>query len=125
MATGTVKWFSDDKGFGFLSLPTRSVRTSSSTTPGSPATASSRSPREPRSSTTPRPATRAQRPSTYARSAKKPHRRTRRRRPLCAITEVHMVGGLHPTLKKDWILACTRAPLDPELHIKAFTAIEM
>jgi aminodeoxyfutalosine synthase len=43
------------------------------------------------------------------------------------ITEVHMVGGLHPTLKKDWyleLLRCLRA-LDPELHIKAFTAIEI
>src|SRR5258708_7728547 len=40
------------------------------------------------------------------------------------ITEVHMVGGLHPTLKKDWyldLLPKLRA-LDPELHIKAFTA---
>ena len=43
------------------------------------------------------------------------------------ITEVHMVGGLHPTLKKDWYLSLLRAlrELDPELHIKAFTAIEV
>jgi aminodeoxyfutalosine synthase len=43
------------------------------------------------------------------------------------ITEVHMVGGLHPTLKKDWyldLLLALRA-LDPNLHIKAFTAIEV
>ncbi len=43
------------------------------------------------------------------------------------VTEVHMVGGLHPTLKKDWYLNLVgqlRA-LDPELHIKAFTAIEI
>src|SRR6266481_4620262 len=43
------------------------------------------------------------------------------------ITEVHMVGGLHPTLKKDWyleLLGELRA-LDPDLHIKAFTAIEI
>src|SRR4030095_12059941 len=43
------------------------------------------------------------------------------------ITEVHMVGGLHPTLKKEWYLALLdelRA-LDPDLHIKAFTAIEV
>ena len=42
------------------------------------------------------------------------------------ITEVHMVGGLHPTLKRDWyldLLDGLRA-LDPKLHIKAFTAIE-
>ena len=42
------------------------------------------------------------------------------------ITEVHMVGGLHPTLKRDWylnLLDGLRA-LDPNLHIKAFTAIE-
>jgi aminodeoxyfutalosine synthase len=43
------------------------------------------------------------------------------------ITEVHMVGGLHPTLKKDWYLRLVRSlrALDPELHIKAFTAIEI
>src|SRR5437016_5643373 len=47
---------------------------------------------------------------------------------LClGVTEVHMVGGLHPTLKKDWylrLLTELRA-LDPDLHIKAFTAIEI
>ena len=43
------------------------------------------------------------------------------------ITEVHMVGGLHPTLKKDWYLELLRGlrALDPGLHIKAFTAIEV
>jgi aminodeoxyfutalosine synthase len=43
------------------------------------------------------------------------------------ITEVHMVGGLHPTLKKDWYLKLLRElrALNPELHIKAFTAIEV
>jgi aminodeoxyfutalosine synthase len=43
------------------------------------------------------------------------------------ITEVHMVGGLHPTLKKDWYLDLLRSlrTLDPGLHIKAFTAIEI
>jgi aminodeoxyfutalosine synthase len=43
------------------------------------------------------------------------------------ITEVHMVGGLHPTLKKDWYLKLLRElrALDPDLHIKAFTAIEV
>jgi len=43
------------------------------------------------------------------------------------ITEVHMVGGLHPTLKKDWYLELLRSlrALDPGLHIKAFTAIEV
>lgn len=43
------------------------------------------------------------------------------------ITEVHMVGGLHPTLKKDWYLKLLRdlRALDPDLHIKAFTAIEV
>jgi aminodeoxyfutalosine synthase len=43
------------------------------------------------------------------------------------ITEIHMVGGLHPSLKPDWYLqlvAGLRA-LDPHLHIKAFTAIEI
>src|SRR6266853_202601 len=43
------------------------------------------------------------------------------------ITEVHMVGGLHPTLKKEWYLDLLRRlrALDPQLHIKAFTAIEV
>jgi len=43
------------------------------------------------------------------------------------ITEVHMVGGLHPTLKKEWYLDLLRGlrALDPKLHIKAFTAIEV
>jgi aminodeoxyfutalosine synthase len=43
------------------------------------------------------------------------------------ITEVHMVGGLHPTLKKEWYLDLVRRlrALDPNLHIKAFTAIEV
>lgn len=42
------------------------------------------------------------------------------------ITEVHMVGGLHPSLKKDWYLELLDGlrALDPRLHIKAFTAIE-
>jgi aminodeoxyfutalosine synthase len=43
------------------------------------------------------------------------------------ITEVHMVGGLHPTLPKEWyleLLAAMRA-LDPALKLKAFTAIEI
>src|SRR5881409_1543460 len=43
------------------------------------------------------------------------------------VTEVHMVGGLHPTLKKEWYLDLLRQlrALDPQLHIKAFTAIEV
>ena len=43
------------------------------------------------------------------------------------ITEVHMVGGLHPTLKKDWYRKLLRElrALDSDLHIKAFTAIEV
>jgi aminodeoxyfutalosine synthase len=43
------------------------------------------------------------------------------------ITEVHMVGGLHPTLKKDWYLTLLQRlrALDPNLIIKAFTAIEV
>jgi aminodeoxyfutalosine synthase len=43
------------------------------------------------------------------------------------ITEVHMVGGLHPTLKADWyleLLGAMRA-LDPNLHLKCFTAVEI
>jgi len=43
------------------------------------------------------------------------------------ITEVHMVGGLHPTLKKEWYLELLQRvqALDPKLIIKAFTAIEV
>jgi aminodeoxyfutalosine synthase len=43
------------------------------------------------------------------------------------VTEVHLVGGLHPGLKKDWYLTLLRRvrELDPELVIKAFTAIEI
>lgn len=43
------------------------------------------------------------------------------------ITEVHMVGGLHPTLKKEWYLTLLRSlrALDANLTIKAFTAIEI
>jgi aminodeoxyfutalosine synthase len=43
------------------------------------------------------------------------------------VTEVHMVGGLHPSLKKDWYLQLLRElrALDRDLHIKAFTAIEV
>ncbi|HEY2711957.1 MAG TPA: aminofutalosine synthase MqnE [Chthoniobacterales bacterium] len=43
------------------------------------------------------------------------------------ITEVHMVGGLHPTLSKDWYLELLRRlrVLDPQLQLKAFTAIEI
>src|SRR5467141_4569750 len=43
------------------------------------------------------------------------------------ITEVHMVGGLHPTLKEEWYLDLLRRlrALDPQLIIKAFTAIEV
>jgi aminodeoxyfutalosine synthase len=43
------------------------------------------------------------------------------------ITEVHMVGGLHPTLPGSWyleLLSGLRA-LDAELKIKAFTAVEI
>jgi aminodeoxyfutalosine synthase len=43
------------------------------------------------------------------------------------ITEVHMVGGLHPSLKAEWYLdLITRMrALDPALFIKAFTAVEI
>lgn len=43
------------------------------------------------------------------------------------ITEIHMVGGLHPTLGPEWYLELlgTLRRLDPHLHIKAFTAIEI
>jgi aminodeoxyfutalosine synthase len=43
------------------------------------------------------------------------------------ITEVHMVGGLHPTLGKDWYLELLHQlrALEPQVVIKAFTAIEV
>ena len=43
------------------------------------------------------------------------------------ITEVHMVGGLHPSLKPEWyieLIGRLRA-LSPVLFIKAFTAVEV
>jgi aminodeoxyfutalosine synthase len=46
---------------------------------------------------------------------------------VTGITEVHMVGGLHPSLDKQWyldLLTRLRA-LDPGLQLKAFTAIEI
>jgi aminodeoxyfutalosine synthase len=43
------------------------------------------------------------------------------------ITEIHMVGGLHPTLKGEWYLELLRSlrAVDKKLIIKAFTAIEI
>ena len=43
------------------------------------------------------------------------------------ITEVHMVGGLHPSLKAEWYLELLQSlrALDPKLHLKCFTAIEI
>lgn len=43
------------------------------------------------------------------------------------ITEIHMVGGLHPTLGPEWYLDLLRSlrALDPMLVIKAFTAVEI
>ena len=43
------------------------------------------------------------------------------------ITEVHMVGGLHPTLGAEWYVDLIRRlrALSPALFIKAFTAVEV
>lgn len=43
------------------------------------------------------------------------------------ITEIHMVGGLHPTLPREWYLDLLRdlRALGPALVIKAFTAVEI
>ena len=43
------------------------------------------------------------------------------------ITEIHMVGGLHPTLKGEWYLDLIRSlrALDPNFFVKAFTAVEI
>jgi aminodeoxyfutalosine synthase len=52
---------------------------------------------------------------------------TTRRSLARGITEVHMVGGLHPSLPGEWYLQLLRSlrDLDPGIHIKAFTAIEI
>jgi aminodeoxyfutalosine synthase len=43
------------------------------------------------------------------------------------ITEIHIVGGLHPSFKWDYYVEMLRElkKLDPKLHLKAFTAIEI
>jgi len=43
------------------------------------------------------------------------------------ITEIHMVGGLHPTLPGEWYLDLVRSlrALDPNFFVKAFTAVEI
>jgi aminodeoxyfutalosine synthase len=43
------------------------------------------------------------------------------------ITEIHMVGGLHPSLGAGWYLELLQSlrALDPGLHLKCFTAIEI
>jgi aminodeoxyfutalosine synthase len=43
------------------------------------------------------------------------------------ITEIHMVGGLHPTLPGEWYLDLIRSlrALDPNFFVKAFTAVEI
>jgi aminodeoxyfutalosine synthase len=43
------------------------------------------------------------------------------------VTEIHMVGGLHPSLKAEWYLELISGlqALDPNLFVKAFTAVEV
>ena len=43
------------------------------------------------------------------------------------ITEIHMVGGLHPSLKPEWYveLVSRLRALDPKFFVKAFTAVEI
>ena len=57
MPTGTVKWFSDEKGFGFIT-PDDGSKDLFVHQSGSSATAFARLPKAPRSPTRPRPATR-------------------------------------------------------------------
>jgi aminodeoxyfutalosine synthase len=42
-------------------------------------------------------------------------------------TEIHMVGGLHPSLPGEWYLDLLREmrKVSPEIHLKAFTAVEV
>ena len=44
-----------------------------------------------------------------------------------AVTEFHIVGGLHPDLSLDWYLEMLRGLRErfPSVHLKAFTAIEI
>ncbi|HUJ73159.1 MAG TPA: aminofutalosine synthase MqnE [Verrucomicrobiae bacterium] len=43
------------------------------------------------------------------------------------VTEIHIVGGLHPSFKWEYYIEMLRElkALDPHLHLKAFTAIEI
>ncbi len=46
---------------------------------------------------------------------------------MSGATEIHMVGGLHPSLPPEWYLDLLRGMSEaaPELHLKAFTAVEV